>query len=335
MSSPPEDRQPRSDDPDASPRSRPRRARRGPPDPAAGDEKSVLHSPLLAAGEPDSLLVGFSSWDLAKVAAIQAERPIPGKDPTSGLDVGVDLASSSDVNHSRVATAAEPTIDWPRHLLMSYASAVTLGLVWLFWSGKLSPPPPRPAAAPTREVLAPRRRVVDPAPPVVAANRASRSTVPTVPLGKSIVVDGVEVTPLLVLRQGTRLVRDLGEESLVREHDDCLALTIRLKNLSVVGEAPRPIVAEDLADGDDFAIDVPSGPPIAMFALAPGLDWEIEGQSFPAVPPGESADVVLLSEPLGGRRLPPGMTWRLRVATDPERTRFARLGVTFGPNDIP
>ncbi|WP_337173078.1 hypothetical protein [Paludisphaera sp.] len=332
----PEGPQPRTDDPDAPPR--PRHGRRTPPDPATPDEFSVLLSPSLA--DADSTLgSGPSSWDLAKMAARQAERPNPAEPPRSGLDVGVDLAPAAGTDRGRAtAEHAGPAVDWPGLLLRSYASAVTLGLAWLLWSGKLSPPPAPSRPAPSaREAAAPRRRVVEPSPPpIVAAAPANSPAVTTVSLGRSILADEIEVTPLLVLRRSVRLVRDLGEESILREHGDCLALTIRLRNLSEGGEREaRPIVAADLIDGDAFGVDAPSGPPIAMFALAPSADWSIEGQSFPAIAPGESADVVLLSEPLEGRRLSPGMTWRLRVATDPDRTRFAKLGVAFGPNDIP
>ncbi|OJW19166.1 MAG: hypothetical protein BGO49_11750 [Planctomycetales bacterium 71-10] len=318
---------PRSDEPDVAPRP----ARRRSPDSTTSDEISVLLSSSLDSPEPDPMLGGSSSWDLARAAARQADDPASLTDPTSGLDVGVDLAAPVEpASHREEPGASERPHDWAGLLVRSYASAVTLALGWLLWTGKASPPPAEPA----REVPA-RRRAVEPPPSAVATAAPASPSLRTTGLGRPVVVDGLEVTPLLVLRRGVRAVRSLGEESLVREHDGCLALTVRLKNLSADGERLRPIVAADLVDGDAFAIDAPPGPRVAMFALAPGSGWAVEDQTFPEVGPGEIADVVLLSEPLGDRRLSPGMTWRFRVATDPARERREGLGVTFGPDDIP
>lgn len=319
---------PRSDDPDVVPRP----ARRRSPDSTTSDEISVLLSSSLESPEPDPMLGGSSSWDLARAAERQADESATPLEPTAGLDVGVDLAAPVEsASHREEPGAVERPQDWAGLLVRSYASAVTLALGWLLWTGKASPPP----AEPVREAPAARRRVVEPASASVATVAPASPSVRTTGLGKPIVVDGLEVTPLLVLRRGVQAVRSLGEESLVREHEGCLALTIRLKNLSADGEPLRPIVAADLVDGDAFAIDAPPGLRIAMFALAPGGGWAVEDQTFPEVGPGEVADVVLLSEPLGERRLASGMTWRFRVATDPARERREGLGVTFGPDDIP
>lgn len=333
MTPTPDEPQTRPDDPDAPPAPRP--FRRGSSDSATSDEISVLLSSSLDGAEPDPMLGGSSSWDLARMARKQAQEAEAehAAAPTSGLDVGVDLsvAPAPPDWRSTDGEGAE-RYDWAGLVLRSYASAVTLGLAWLLWSGKSTPPaPPREAPVP-----APRRRTAEPAPaaiaPVVANTEAE--AVRTTALGKPILVGDLEVTPLLVLRKAVTVVRDLGEEALIREHAGCLALTVRLKNLSD-SQALTPIATADLIDGDGFAIDAGAGTRIAMFALAPGSEWKVEEQEFPEIAPGEVADVVLLSEPLGDRRLPASMTWRFRVATDPERTRRESLGVTFGPNDLP
>lgn len=318
---------PRSDDPDAAVKP----GRRRSPDSTTSDEISVLLSSSLGGAEPDPMLGGSSSWDLGRASARQADGPAPFADPTSGLDVGVDLAAPMEpASHREQPGSSERPDDWAGLLLRSYASAITLALGWLLWTGKASPPPPEPA----RETPA-RRRGVEAVPAAIAAAAPASPSVRTTGLGRAIIVDGLEVTPLLVLRRGVRAVRSLGEEALVREHEGCLALTVRLKNLSADGEPLRPIVDADLTDGDAFAIDAPPGPRIAMFALALGGGWAVEDQTFPEVGPGEVADVVLLSEPLDDRRLASGMTWRFRVATDPAREHREALGVTFGPDDIP
>lgn len=320
----PDELRPRMDDPEVAPRP----GRRRSPDSNTSDEISVLLSSSLESPEPDPMLGGSSSWDLAR----DGDEPSSPSDPTAGLDVGVDLSAPVEPGPRREGPEdCERARDWAGLLVRSYASALTLALGWVLWTGKAWFPH---ASESAREAPTARRRAVEPAPTVAAAPAASVA-VRTTGLGKPIVVDGLEVTPLLVLRKGVRVVRNLGEELLVREHDGCLALTIRLRNLSADGEPFRPIVAADLVDGDAFAIDAPPGARIAMFALAPASGWAVEDQTFPEVGPGEVADVVLLSEPLGDRRLPPGMTWRFRVATGPGRMRREGLGATFGPDDIP
>ncbi len=328
---PPDEPSPRRDDP--GPALGPRAGRRGGPGSASSDEiRAFLTSSSRGQGsEPksDGSHVGF--WGVVDVEAPLAENAALPTSLGSGLDVTmkVDLAATAGRGSGVVGPVAPPR-DWGGLLLRSYASAVTLGLGWLLWSGRAASPP-----VPSREATPTRRRLAEPARPSVAAVAPAAPRVPTTTLGKPIRVGDLEVTPLLVLRRSVRVARNLGEEMLVQEHSDCLALTIRVTNQATSGDAVRPIVAADLADGDGFAIDVPSGPRIAMFALAPGGDWAVEDQSFPEAAPGETVDVVLLSEPLGDRRLPPGMTWRFRVATDPARMSHEALGVTFGPNDLP
>ncbi|WP_165249710.1 hypothetical protein [Paludisphaera soli] len=326
----------RSDDPDAPPGPRSSRTPRKPagePHSGASDEISVILSSAIAEPDPDPMLGGSSSWDLQRIAAEQAARESRvGR--TDRLDIGVETSSpaSSLAPDAPLTRSEAAPYSWSSVLLRSYASAVTMALVWVLWSGRTIPREPAPAPA-SRDVSATRRRAVEPAPAPSAAPLADVPASRTTTLGKSIVVDDLEVTPLVILHKSVRISRDLGEERLVRDHDGCLVLTLRLKNLSP-DEAVRPLEAGDLTDGEAFAIESPPGPRLGLLAFDSGSEWTIDEQQFPTIEPGAVEDVVLVSEPAPRSRLGSTTTWRFRLRADAGRDARADVAVRFGRDEV-
>ncbi|MDG3004162.1 hypothetical protein [Paludisphaera mucosa] len=320
----------RSDDPDAPPgpkSARPGRSSSDPFDSRTTDEISAMLSSSMELPQPDPMLGGSSSWDLERAAAQDSPGAAPRLRSADGLDIGVETAPRHAAAGPR--REREEGASWTSVILKSYASAVTLALAWLLWSGRTTP-----KAVPAREAPAPRRPAVEPTAPT--ASSAAVADVPAgrlTSLGKPIVVGDLEITPLMVLHRSVRTSRNLGEENLVRDHDGCLALTLRLKNLATE-DSLQPLAAEDLRDGEAFAIDAPPAGRIGMFALAAGSAWTIEEQQFPTLDPGAVEDVVLVSEPIPAERLGPAMTWRFRVAADAGRTERADVGVRFGRDQV-
>lgn len=325
----------RSDDPDVPPAPKKPRARRpstGPPPTPTSDEISVMLSSAMTEPEPDPMLGGASSWDLARIAREQAAGGTSRDRSSDRVDIGVETAAPV----IRFATAggsrdgSDAAYSWSGVILRSYASAVTLALIWVLWTGKTIPKGPAPAAT-SREAPALRRRAVEP--PLPASDLPGAPAGRTTTLGEAIVVDDLEILPLVVLHKSVRISRDLGEERLVRDHDDCLFLTLRLKNLSS-GESLQPLDVADLLDGEAFAIEAPPGARLGLFTLGPRTEWTVDEQTFPAIAPGESEDVVLVSEPVPSSRLGPNLTWRFRVRTAADRPERADVAVRFGRGEI-
>jgi len=280
------------------------------------------------------MLGGSSSWDLPRLAREdvgRAEVPAPSADR---LDLAVETSRVPlpEAAGPGPAVGGEPPYSWPSLLLRSYASAVTLALAWVLWTGR-SANGPEPGNA--RESSPPRRRVAE-----TASTPSSAPGLPDLPasrttaLGKTLVVDDLELTPLMVLHKSVRLTRDLGEDRLVRDYDHCLVLTVRVKNLSE-GRAIRPLEAGDLVNGEAFAIEsMPPGARLGLFTLGPESEWSIDEQEFPKIAPGESGDLRLISEPVAASRLAGALNWRLRLRTSASRPDGTDLAVRLNRTEI-
>jgi hypothetical protein len=212
-------------------------------------------------------------------------------------------------------------------LLASYASAVTLALVWVLWTGRgLSKPAaesvPTPPAIDWGKITA-----------KAPASAASLPSDRTVGLGKSLVLGDLEIRPLVIMHQTARLYRVVDPDGERRETPDCLALTLRLTNKS----RDRRLAPLELADvrdpGEGGAfIEAADGEQIAMFKLAMESEWSIQDQTFSEIEPGRSEDVVLVSEPLNERRLASPLVWRIKLKTGAERSE--EIGVQFGRQEV-
>lgn len=322
----------RSDDdsltkPDEPEPARPARPRKPvPPDSRTSDEINAMLSSSLEKPEPDPMLGGSSSVDLQgdarrkRVAAHTSDR--------LNFDVRVDPSSSDEVStdsHPRTRS------DLWNVMLKSYASAVTLALIWVLWSGRTARPP---ESAPSQREAPQRRRAVEVEPPPTAETPVAPVDVIAAPLLKPVVVGDLEITPLAVLWKGVQASRrQPGRATRTINARNCLVLTLRIKNLSTE-QTLTPLTEQDLWNTASFAIDAPPGVPIAMYTTGPRAEWTIDEQSLRSIEPGGVADMSLVSEPTSKDRLTTGMVWKFRIATDPERSEKTNIAVSFDRNDV-
>lgn len=218
-------------------------------------------------------------------------------------------------------------------LLASYASAVTLGLVWVLWTGRRvredvsefvpiadSRTDPGERAVNSRRMAAPK-----PIP-------AEHSTV----IGKTIRLGLIEATPLAITSGPIELERDFNGRETKPGGEKALKLRLRLKNVStdvILAPFDEAFVRERInADPDSFIELGSSGETIAMYPLAVESEWSIVGQSFRELKPGEAFETQVVAAPDAADKAASPMTWRVRLRTDINHTDD--LGVRFRPDNV-
>jgi hypothetical protein len=341
------------------------------PDPfleVAAEEKPRTSSPArspvgeVPAAEAPGLDSSASFLD-ATPGPAQPRPAIDGSEPLSlsalhsssenDLDLDIRFSPSPDaqvrpaspaqsVHPSKIAEQEakdedEPRINWPLLLTASYASAVTLALAWLLWSGRglarrvsFTAPASAPPAAASLEDQ-PRdgkpAEAVDSPPPLPTPNMTE--------LGKTIRLGDLEVTPRSITHRQVELSRLEGTTGEQRESPDSLVLTLELSNRST-GITLTPLdpafVRESSTAIDHSYIETPGGRRIAMFRLAAESEWSLQDQVFPTLKPGESAETIIVSEPVP-YDLPKGsLTWHVKLRTRTYQTDV--LGIRFMATDV-
>lgn len=327
------------------------------PETTTADDISLILTTSLQQPEPDPMLGSAAAatippskrrpaGDARPKAVFALPASTSGSDPL-GVDIGIQLSSSSG-STSRLRPAAEASsdeIDLRRGggargahslstlLLASYASAVTLALIWVLWTGRgLSRP--RPDASASRPTSA---AAVDWGRETLASRPNGSSLPPerVASLGQPILMGDLEVLPLVVLFQDVRLYRIVDPEGERREAPACLILTLRLSNRSKERRL-TPLELACVRDAGDPAetsfIETATGERIAMFKLAMESEWSIEEQEFPAIAPGSHEDVILVSEPVEESRLASPLVWRVKLKTGVGRSE--EIGVRFARQEI-
>jgi hypothetical protein len=252
------------------------------------------------------------------------EVALPGLDITVRPTESADSSPPADRNQ-------DGTVPWGQIALLSYSSALTLGLIWMFWSGRIpwgaeaSPAPPeKPAIESTRRSIEPDPS--SPAPPLPSENIAT--------IGKTLRLGDLEVTPVSIQAMPVELVRTIDPDKRRRE-DKCLILRLRLKNLST-DRTLTPLDPTLVRERDFLAFDPyivgSNGQTIRLFPLAIDSEWSILGQRFRVLQPGDSAETLIAAEPGAADRLADEMTWRVRLRTGVYRTDM--LGVRFTRADV-
>ena len=218
-------------------------------------------------------------------------------------------------------------------LLASYASAVTLGLVWVLWTGRrvrddVSDFVPVADARTDPGARAGKSRRVAPPKPIPAEHFAE--------LGKTIRLGSIEATPLAITTGTVGLERNFNGRETKSGGEKALTLTLRLKNVSpdvVLAPLDEAFVRDRInADPDSFIEAGPTGATIAMFPLAVESEWSIVGQSFRELQPGEAFESKVVSAPDAAGKLTSPMCWRVRLRTDINHTDD--LGVRFLPEAV-
>lgn len=285
--------------------------------PAAGSAAPVHSSDALAG-----LDLGIPA-----PAATQSERPRP---PQSTTARGVE----SRRDHEDEDEEPEPRgVSWTVLLLASYASAVTLGLVWVLWSGRkvredVPDVSPTADARPDPGRRADRSHRVEPPKPIPAEQ--------TTTLKQAVRIGQIEVTPLDITSGTVVLERNFNGRETRRGGSRALKLRLRLKNVStdtVLAPFDEAFVRERVGEVPDSYVETgDGGPVIALFPLAVESELSIVGQSFRELRPGEDFETVVVTVPDALVKMTSEMTWRVRLRTDVNHTDD--LGVRFRPEDV-
>jgi hypothetical protein len=215
---------------------------------------------------------------------------------------------------------------WGHVLLLSYSSALTLALIWMFWTGRIpkaGDPAPAAAEKPAAEFpLRPTEPDTDPTPPPIPPENLAT-------IGQSLRIGDLEVMPVAVDARTVELVRTIDPDKRRRERD-CLVLQLRFVNQSKgqsFAPVDRNLVRERALRAFDPYIATSDGQRIRLFPLALDSEWSILGQKFPVLGPSQSAETFIAAEPGSAGRLADEMTWRVRLRTGVYRVDM--LGVRF------
>jgi len=320
------------------------------PTTSSADDLSLL----LTQSDPDPYLAeGVESSDPADpakpIADLDAAEPVSSLHslPSSASELDIAFSPSPDAQPSSQHPSAglpelaggiqneamAPQISWPLLLVSSYASALTLALGFILWTGRgLSRPDfstslepvfgtngasPGRGASGTGEVLL----------PLPASNVTD--------LGRPVRLGELEVTPRSIARRPVELLRLQGTAEGERESSPSLVMTLELANRSTESAfAPLDpaIVRDPVPAVDQSFIEVSGGRRIAMFRLAIESEWSIQDQVFPALQPGETVETIVVSEPVALADLKGPVTWHVKLRTAPYRTDV--LGVRFSVGEV-
>ncbi len=204
---------------------------------------------------------------------------------------------------------------WPMILLASYASAVTLGLIWVLWGDRgggsagadvaraaNTRPDPGRHALDTRAIVPPNQMIQD---------------IATV-LGRPVRMGALEATPLEVISGEVILKRRFRTREWRSGGKNALQLKVRLRNVSsdkVFAPLDEAFLRQRESGGVDSFITLGGGGRIGLFPLAVESEWSIAGQDFRELEPGESMEALIVSAHDALGRNEEEMTWRVRLRT--------------------
>jgi hypothetical protein len=246
------------------------------------------------------------------------------KSAGGGLESSAECDASEDLPESG-------RFPWLFLLLSSYASALTLVLLWLLatgrGSGKLSGSGSDGRAVQLELPPSQARITHEPIPPLPQRNLAA--------LGIPIRLGELEFVGLAVVQRPVELIRLDGSTGEFRDSFDCLVLEARIANRSKsVSFSPLdPAFVRDPGTAlDQCVLVTPGGGRLPMFPLAIESEWSIRDQFFPRLAPGEEAQTILVTEPIRVP-LPDGvLTWQVKVRTGPYQTDV--VGIQFRSGEI-
>ncbi|MGC8640600.1 MAG: hypothetical protein ACP5XB_12060 [Isosphaeraceae bacterium] len=296
-----------------------------------GSAEPARPLPDISGAEPASIFASLSSSGndvrLPVMFTPPPDFPVPGSLTPRRVQAASGTSADDREDQRR------PGVSWPLLLVASYASAVTLSLIWILWTGRVSSRP-RPAAESRQEAssgdlarTAKLRSTARRPPPLPAQNLTTVGT--TMRLGE------LEVSPFFISRREIELERLDGFADETRQVGDVLVLTLRLTNRSpnqtFTPLEPAFVRGSGSADDDSF-IETASGTRIPLYQLAPESEWSIRDQHFPILKPGEQAETIIVSEPVRMIDLAGPLIWRLKIRTGTYRTDV--LGIRFNPDNI-
>ncbi|MHC5541653.1 DUF4352 domain-containing protein, partial [Singulisphaera rosea] len=280
---------------------------------------------LIVGGDPEGpppQPVSYDAFPSLDLSAPGTNPPAPAKHVESEADVEVEEEEEPARGSSIVM-----------FLLISYASAVTLGLAWVLISGRKLRESEDVDVTPNLEARAD---------PGKRADRSRKVGIPVpiaadhlIPLGKPIQLGDLEVTPMRVSSGAVALKRTISEPELRDGGNDALTLKVRLRNTSkdtIFAPLDEAFLRERDKDVLDTVIETGGGAEITMYPLAVTSEWSIDDQEFPELRPGESFEGIVVSAPDATSRVTDEMTWRLRLRTGIDHNDT--LGVRFRKADV-
>ena len=217
-------------------------------------------------------------------------------------------------------------------LLASYASAVTIGLIWVLWGNRVrgtaeaDPAPPADTRPdPGRHAL--KSRTIVPPTPIAP----DRLTV----LGRPVRMGALEATPLEVVSGKVNLKRRFRTREGRSGGTNALKLKVRLQNVStdkVFAPLDEAFLRERESGDVDSFVMLGGGRRIELFPLAVESEWSIVGQDFRELGPGESMEALIVTAPDVSGLKEEEMTWRVRLRTGINETDV--LGVWIADPEI-
>ena len=331
----------------------------------SGDELSVI----LTLARPDPLLGEYRSTEdmkpePARVNALEAlanldlseadrvrvqpsNRPTldssqksPDPDFESASPISIHPERSAKTRRSRskdpeAEVSDDRGIPLSTLLLASYASAVTLGLLWVLWTGRRvrdfvaePEPPPSSGAEQDPGLRADRARRITPPPPIAAEHLTS--------LGRAVRIGMIEVTPLRITSGPVELGRVFNSRQTKPGGKNTLKLLLSLKNISselILAPLDEAFLrSRPRFDMESYIETSQDGGTISLYPLALESEWSIVGQDFREIRPAETFETLVVSAPDALGRITPEMTWRIRLRTDINHTDD--LGVRFHATDV-
>jgi hypothetical protein len=215
---------------------------------------------------------------------------------------------------------------------LSYASAVTLALIWIVWTGRSFRPVelPSKSASQTSVEAGSKDGELTPAAALPALPAENLTT-----LKKTVRIGELEITPLEIVVAPLELVRSIEPADYRRLESDSLVLRLKLTNISrdhAFAPLERAFVREQGSPLDRSYIATSGRTEIGLFSLAFDSEWLIQGQEFAVLKPSESVKTIIASEPGAPERMTGEMTWRVRLRIGPYRSDM--IGVKFTKDEV-
>ncbi len=311
---------------------------------------SVFETPLRAMA-PDPILDALAAAEEAAHAEPHKEEAITLPNFADELAAAPDVASGdsplADLMHvatsephgaAKAAVSESPKAadsqeveeevvyvngpNWPMLVLASYASAVTVALIWFViiprFQGKTDLEGFTPGAS--RVAVGSRRtpHKVEQAAPIPANHMAK--------LGQPLKIGALEITPLEMVRENIRLKRTTitGKAEEKDGGNGALSLKIRVRNTSkdvVFAPLDEAFIRDRDNSVPDSFVELDSGERVYLYPLPVESEWSVVGQDFPELKPGEVKEtcVVTVAEFPGSSG---DQTWHLKLRTGLESTEM-------------
>ena len=300
---------------------------------------------LLAAVEPVDLFGPSSS--MATTTPVEPSKlnapALPSSDG-SGFNLDIDpgrargLAGSQDIalGSNDRDDAGSAATSWRSVLVTSYASAVTLALIWTLLQTRGSRPsvvtPPPVAVAEKfsdKGELGTQSRKVEAIRPISGDHLLK--------LGQVRDFGSLQVEPKAISRQDLKLERVnlVGKTERRDGPKRAVVLTMRIQNRSpdLVFAPVDPAFVRGRSDNVfETLLELDDGRKIYPNPLAIASEWTVVGETFADLRPGESRDVIFATDanaPVNAERQ--AGTWRIKLRTGLDTTTEFGVRLPGGP----